>query len=637
MIRNRPLWAALPAGTTTYAYRPTDGLLESVGSPFGGTFAYGYDAAGRQATRTDPSTLVTTRAYDPAGRIDSQVTKRGLTTVASSDLGYDEAGNVVTKTQTTEGAPASEQGTWTYAYDAADRMTSATDPGVTTTAYAYDGAGNRTSVKVGAAPQVLTTYDGAGHPDASTDGTDYTTDPTGALTTITKGSQTTTYAYDAWGRLTTSQVGSATVTMAFDPLDRTHSRTQGGSSTNSHYSGLGEDLSRTTKGSTTTLYALTPGGPAATKVGTTMRYLLTDLHEDVVGMVSGTGAIKGTQAYSAWGEPRAATGEASALGYQSDPTDPTTGLVDMTTRNYLPSIGRFTTRDVLFGDAADPLTLNQFAYTSGSPVTFSDPTGMGQLSGGTNGGNICGGFYSNCAGNDTDGDGADGSGGGGNNGSANNSQNGSGNSFTPTPSVPLPPAFKNILKRKMTETRIVKISLRLSEKLDICYQEASDAVRGMLGCYGVGRSKCDPKAAAHVQIVVTGRLKKQLDDSMFDLGDAWNWTKEHAWQVATVATGGLCMVVTAGTCAAVIGSLFAAKEAAIYVEAGGFNREFWTNSAWNVGSTALASFGGGALAKGLGYGGRHVPQLGKAFWKQAPTIGCGLSEGCAGPQSPFGG
>jgi hypothetical protein len=48
----------------------------------------------------------------------------------------------------------------------------------------------------------------------------------------------------------------------------------------------------------------------------------------------------------------------------------------MTARQYLPSLGRFTTRDVLQGDPADPPSLNQFAYVLASPVTLTDSTGL---------------------------------------------------------------------------------------------------------------------------------------------------------------------------------------------------------------------------------------------------------------------
>ena len=165
-----------PAGTAHA------GLVQSV-TTFAGISTYGYDGAGRPTSRTDAATgLTTTRAYDDAGRVDVQQTTRGSQVVASFDLSHDRADNVVAKTVVLEGAPSSEQGTWTYAYDPAGRMSSATDPGGIATEYGYDGAGNRTTVKEGPAPAVTTSYDGAGSPVSSSDGTSLTTDATGALT-----------------------------------------------------------------------------------------------------------------------------------------------------------------------------------------------------------------------------------------------------------------------------------------------------------------------------------------------------------------------------------------------------------------------------------------------------------------------
>jgi RHS repeat-associated protein len=64
------------------------------------------------------------------------------------------------------------------------------------------------------------------------------------------------------------------------------------------------------------------------------------------------------------------------LGYQGDLTDPNTKLVDMGTRYYMPTTGRFTTRDVVFGDPSAPMSLNRFAYALMSPLRYIDPTGM---------------------------------------------------------------------------------------------------------------------------------------------------------------------------------------------------------------------------------------------------------------------
>jgi RHS repeat-associated protein len=96
----------------------------------------------------------------------------------------------------------------------------------------------------------------------------------------------------------------------------------------------------------------------------------------VVGLVSTAAADQGTRAYDAYGGVLGTTGTQGTLGYQGDITDQVTGQVDMGTRWYQPSTGRFTTRDVLFGEIASPMSLNQFAYGAMNPITMWDPTGM---------------------------------------------------------------------------------------------------------------------------------------------------------------------------------------------------------------------------------------------------------------------
>lgn len=56
---------------------------------------------------------------------------------------------------------------------------------------------------------------------------------------------------------------------------------------------------------------------------------------------------------------------------------------DVLARMYEPVLGRFSSRDVLFGDPAYPISLNQFVYGTASPLTFSDPTGMVPMRGTT--------------------------------------------------------------------------------------------------------------------------------------------------------------------------------------------------------------------------------------------------------------
>ena len=86
--------------------------------------------------------------------------------------------------------------------------------------------------------------------------------------------------------------------------------------------------------------------------------------------------------YDPWGELLSGTGDMAtvptngAFRFQSDLTDSATGQVDMFTRLYEPTLGRFSSRDVLLGDPTTPLTLNQYVYGVGNPVTYTDPNGM---------------------------------------------------------------------------------------------------------------------------------------------------------------------------------------------------------------------------------------------------------------------
>jgi RHS repeat-associated protein len=101
-----------------------------------------------------------------------------------------------------------------------------------------------------------------------------------------------------------------------------------------------------------------------------------DAHGDPVGLLSATATSVGTTSFDPWGQVLTSTGTQPVLGYQGDYTDPVTKQVDMGTRWYAPQQGRFSTRDVVFGDPMHPVSLNQFVYGAANPITMWDPTGM---------------------------------------------------------------------------------------------------------------------------------------------------------------------------------------------------------------------------------------------------------------------
>jgi RHS repeat-associated protein len=85
----------------------------------------------------------------------------------------------------------------------------------------------------------------------------------------------------------------------------------------------------------------------------------------------------GSKAYDPWGELIAESGvESSDLGFQSDPTDENTGLVDMGARHYLPELGRFLTNDPLRGNPMESFSGNRYIYGLNDPASMWDPTGL---------------------------------------------------------------------------------------------------------------------------------------------------------------------------------------------------------------------------------------------------------------------
>ncbi len=400
--------ATTPASATAmqYAYYAAGetggsiGLLKSIKDPFTTSpTAWTYDTAGRATDRTDPAGLTWERRYeDQTGLVNTQKILKSSKVYEWIDLGYDEAANVSSRIQKlwksgatgTSGAGDVGTGSWTYGYDGAGRMTSAAGPdqaGVSRTwSYGYDGMGNRTSLSV-AGTTTLYTTDLQGWPTRSDAGTsgNLTDDVTysyyadGELSSIddlTGTANDRTFSYDTWGLTTNASAGSTNLTYTLDPYGRTISRqVNTATAAQYRYAGTSEDLAS----DGTTSYAYSPAGVLATSGGGTTKFSLTDVHGDVVGAFA-TGATTSMSEeywYSPYGEQKTLAGGSSMLGYQGDLSDPATGTVDMGTRLYVPSLGRFSSRDVLFGEPNDAMSMNQFVYGLASPVRHNDPTGMG--------------------------------------------------------------------------------------------------------------------------------------------------------------------------------------------------------------------------------------------------------------------
>ncbi|WP_435061431.1 LamG-like jellyroll fold domain-containing protein [Amycolatopsis thermoflava] len=353
---NRLATATSTAGVTSYGY-DTAGRLATAADPLTGTIAsYGYDNAD-QLTTIGYGTGNATRGftYDPLGRLTSDtITAPGGTVTASVSYGYDLEDHLTSKTTTGTAGAATN----TYGYDDAGRLTSWT-VGNTTTQYGWDGAGNLTRDGPDTA-----TYNERNQLQTKGNAS-YTYTPRGTLNTRTTGGTTTQLTFNAYDELTTD----GTTTNTYDALNRLINT----GSTTLNYAGTSQNI--TADG--TTSYTYTPGGDLlGAKQGTSASLALTDLHTDLTALSNpATGAINGSRSYSPFGEISATGGTQTALGYQHQYTDPTSGNTNMGARWYDPQTGGFTSRDTIPLDPRDQANANRYSYGAGNPLTTTDPTG----------------------------------------------------------------------------------------------------------------------------------------------------------------------------------------------------------------------------------------------------------------------
>jgi RHS repeat-associated protein len=157
------------------------------------------------------------------------------------------------------------------------------------------------------------------------------------------------------------------------------------------YNGMGDRLQQTVNGNTTT-YALDLntgltqvlndgtntylyGVGRIAQTNTTTEYFLGDALGSVRQMTDATGEITLAKSYQPYGETLSSVGNGSSpfafTGEQQD----VSGLTYLRARYYSSDAGRFLTRDTWAGNINQPLSLNQWNYTNGNPINYTDPSG----------------------------------------------------------------------------------------------------------------------------------------------------------------------------------------------------------------------------------------------------------------------
>jgi RHS repeat-associated protein len=134
----------------------------------------------------------------------------------------------------------------------------------------------------------------------------------------------------------------------------------------------------------------------AVKTGSTVSWLLFDLHGSVAAVCAAASTtLSDAYRYDGFGQQIASAGSVTNpwryRGLLNLTGDFGQGaLLDMGARDYTPQLGVFTQEDSVQGGAANPFTMNRFLYALADPATLVDPDGhMADANFGTGGADIC--------------------------------------------------------------------------------------------------------------------------------------------------------------------------------------------------------------------------------------------------------
>jgi RHS repeat-associated protein len=397
---------------TDYAYN-ADGTIANrtdrdSGNNLFGTTNFTYDWADREQTVDATSFLflpaVVTNTYRADGLLGSRTlgnspgdtetisydaAKRPKTiTIAAGTLSraYDRAGNVKLDGRSLAGAGDAYTNDQMFSYDGNNRLIQATMQNGATSNYAYDRDGNRLS-KDDAGSAFTYTYDRADQLMTQSIGggatASFAYDALGAMTTeqVFSGS-TRAFSYDAAGRLLTitPSGGTNAVNLAYDELGRTKTRAAGGVTQTYSYVGATQvtwKLDTGVSATSDTDLVDAANNRLASKHNTSTKVLVFDF----LGSVAATEGSNGTSLteairYDGFGKTIAgAVVSPSKFRGLQDLSANGDAIYRMGARDYSPHLGAFTGMDSFGGHAADPRSMNRFAYALANPATLVDPSG----------------------------------------------------------------------------------------------------------------------------------------------------------------------------------------------------------------------------------------------------------------------
>lgn len=261
----------------------------------------------------------------------------------------------------------------TYAYDALERLTSATSQGSTNYAqwglsWTYDRYGNRTAqtVTVGTAPSNSVTVSTTTN-QITTSG--YTYDANGNMTNDGEN----TLIYDAENRATSSADGSGTATYAYEASGLRVQKTFGGTTTTYVFSD-GNVIAEYANGTLSTEHVYADNSLLAEYDSGTLMYHGRDHNSARIHMDT-SGNLLGQQGHYPFGEDWYLKNTTTTPHFTTYERDGESGNDYAKHRYDVNRLGRFLTIDPARPPGPAPQLLNRYSYVASEPIGRRDPSG----------------------------------------------------------------------------------------------------------------------------------------------------------------------------------------------------------------------------------------------------------------------
>lgn len=368
-----------PGGTTSYEYDAVNRQREihEPGQIAPVSYARTEDASKDELTITLPNGVTIEQQFDKAGRMlatcSRQTAMASACTNATADrllaftysYAQGSAQRALLQSETDKDGV-----TTSYAYDAADRLRTATRSDGKTYEYVLDDAGNITTRKETARADVTYAYNAANQ--LTQVGTVTLSYDLNGNETGSSGGTRTASSYNARNQLTSTTVGGNALARAYagpGQAERTAAEGKGFA-----YNALG--LSTVSDGGTYRYTRDEAGQLLSQRVpGGSRQYFHAD-HLGSVRMITGPiGTVVRRQDFDPYGRTTSTSGSAVAHpGFVGSVRDDA-GLYHFGQRYYDPLLGRWTQRDPL-NQPSDLRQANRYLYAGADPVNIVDPSGM---------------------------------------------------------------------------------------------------------------------------------------------------------------------------------------------------------------------------------------------------------------------